>query len=268
VLSRSYPVDLLESLPVYVINLDARGDRWAAARDSCARAGLDGDVRRFPACQTAVAANGVVNRRIGCLLSHRGVVASAWERGLERVLVLEDDAVLTAGIGGAVAGAFSRLPPGGWDLLYLGHNAQGPMLRVAPDVYRVCRALALHAYVVHARAYARILADLPDDADAGLRFVSRYKAVDSYFADHFCSRLRAYAVWPHLARQADGYSDIEQRPTAGGGFIDRASAWATTSRSVWRWRRLRWRLVDGPLLGIKQQVNPLRKRSFYRRALR
>lgn len=256
----------MDPLPAYVINLDSRADRWRQARTACAAAGLDEDLRRFSACRSGVAADAVVNARIGCLHSHRGVVALAKERGLERVLVLEDDVVLEAGTREAVARAMGRLPSGGWDLLYLGQNAQGPMLRVASDVYRVSRALALHAYVVNARAYDRILKSLPADEDAGLRFVARYKAVDSYFADHLCPRMGAFAVWPHLAHQADGYSDIEQRTTEQGGFADRAGVWATASRTRWVGRRLRWRLVDGPMLGMKQRVNPLRKRKLYRRA--
>lgn len=246
-----------------VINLDKRSDRLDAFGQEFGREALGQTFERFAARTASVAENPVVNGRIGCLLSHRGVVEMARDRGLEYVVVFEDDVTLVPGAGQQWRQAIERLAGRPWQLLFLGQNTQGPVFKEDENLYRVSRSVALHAVVYHRRSYDAILRRLPSTEAAALSFVARHKAVDLFFARHMIPRVPAYCVWPHLAHQRPDVSDIQGVTTKETHDDVRTQEWIVESAFQFRMQCAVWNLVRRPWHRVMEQVKPLKKRATY-----
>ena len=113
---------------------------------------------------------------LGCLRSQRRALRDAAARGDGALLLLEDDAILDANVVAKVRAwtahrAFARVP---WHLLYLGGNHDLPPAELSDDdddddddggggapcrLVRARRTVALHAVLVHRRAFAGVRAD-------------------------------------------------------------------------------------------------------------
>jgi len=128
---------------IYVINLDQRPDRLAEVSAELAALGLavgDGKVVRFAAVRPADKGEFPSIGARGCFMSHLGVLEDAVARGLDSVLILEDDACFARGADhpATAAGAW----PPAFDMLYGGHAALdrarlpagAPLLRLPPDM--------------------------------------------------------------------------------------------------------------------------------------
>ena len=75
-----------KSMKAYVINLDKRENKWQRIQDDFKD--TDIELERFPAITHA-------DGHIGCGLSHVALVKMAKEKGLDRILILEDDCKIT-----------------------------------------------------------------------------------------------------------------------------------------------------------------------------
>lgn len=121
----------------------------------------------------------------GCYHSHQRCAQLAIERGLQRVLILEDDATFSPPEAAHLRriNRFLRLRDPG--VFYLG-GILGRMWRIPwPGVVR-CRVTGCHAYMLSAAACRRLL---------GMPFAG--EAVDSVVAERF----KGYAAFPMLSEQ-------------------------------------------------------------------
>jgi hypothetical protein len=88
----------------------------------------------------------------GCALAHVGVLEDAWKRGVERLLVLEDDACFAPDFPDRSRQFFARVPPA-WSLLMLGgQHVLPPSRTLIPGVVRCVDTRRTHAYVVKQKA--------------------------------------------------------------------------------------------------------------------
>src|SRR5690606_10328962 len=127
--------------------------------------------------------------------SHRAVARHALERGLRRVLILEDDVCFRrAPDPGRLARQLAGLPPG-WRILFLGHWPFRARF-VARDLLQVESACA-HAYIAN-EPLLQWLDATPFGAPAELRRGAG-KGIDSAYA----MLPGCYAVFPMLAVQGD-----------------------------------------------------------------
>ena len=168
----------------YCVNLDRRPDRWAEARDELLRCGV-------PACErlSAVDRRGMVGGgAAGCAASHRVLWRRIAAGARERVLIFEDDVMLTTRETLLRVGytpereevkIFDSLPgvtaeerlaailphvPASWDLLYLGGGYEAPPIsRVNKHLIRNGGMLTTHAYAI-SRAMAKRLTKQLDAA--------------------------------------------------------------------------------------------------------
>lgn len=246
-----------------VINLDKRSDRLAAFTREFEREAPGQILERFSACTSDIAKNSVVNGRIGCLLSHRRVIEMARDRGLEYVVTFEDDVTLVPGAGRQWLDAIEQLKHRPWQLLFLGLNTQGPVLREKANLYRVSRSVALHAVVYHRRSYERILRCLPATEQEALPFVARHKAVDVFFERHIIPWVPSYCVWPHLAHQRPDVSDIQGCRTSHTQDDQRTEQWVAGSRTAYVMRCAWWKMTRRPVHSALEKIKPITKRSFY-----
>jgi GR25 family glycosyltransferase involved in LPS biosynthesis len=191
------PFDFFEA--IYCINLDRRPDRWAHARAELERVGIADRVERVSACEGGTGID-------ACRRSHLEVARRAQARGLENVLVLEDDVVFSDLSRERLAAAIAEIRGLEWDLFFLGAR---PLARPQAWYPHLVRAplVQTHAYAMHRRAFTRV-------HDAANPF-------DVWWAYH----LRCYCVRPPVAEQLDDeMSDIEGKHDRKGEIQRRA--WA------------------------------------------
>ncbi len=182
---------------VYCISLRSRPDRAARAARELHRVGLCSQARFYrPDRDHELPARGIWE-------SHRTVARHALGRGLERVLVLEDDVRFARWIRPRTVARVRRALetlPADWRILYLGHLP----LRAYPVGLGVLRTRSgcAHAYIAN-RELLRWLAATPFAPVArevggmvGRGIDAAYRAMPG-----------AYAVFPMLAVQAPVTSD-------------------------------------------------------------
>jgi glycosyl transferase family 25 len=112
---------------IAVINLPHRKDRRREIAEQLAKVGLSLDeapVSLFPAHRPDTAGPFPSIGAHGCFMSHLGVLRAARADGVERLLILEDDADLAPAA--KHAEGLEEEAAGAWDFLYLGHGGLAP----------------------------------------------------------------------------------------------------------------------------------------------
>jgi hypothetical protein len=203
---------------VYCISLPSRPDRRRAVALRFAEAGLAERVVFWEAVARAE------DPARGCWESHASLMRHAAERGIDRLLVFEDDVLFTRLPGleetRSVAALLDRAD---WNVLHLGCKPYHLRASPLPLLYR-CHALDSHAYVLsldfmrraQRARYAKLL--FPHCIDC-LFLVSR----------------GTWALAPMLCTQDDSVSDIERRSP---GPDDRPRREAACLRGGLTWQNL------------------------------
>lgn len=159
----------------------------------------------------------------GCALSHRKAIEKAKSQGWRNVLILEDDANVTASRASLDLLQKTLSTQQGRYMLYLGFNRPEPygcrlMQGEESDLWQVEGVLATHAYLLPACMYDTVLALLPHEEDVW-EWLTRYRAVDSMYRDYLSAEpgVRILAFYPVLVEQGACASEIGG--TVGGGDI-------------------------------------------------
>ncbi len=184
----------------YYINLGRREDRRCELefqfRIQCL------EVQRFAAVDARFVRNWHEFRtksQYACSLSHRMAIRQAKLKRASCVLIFEDDVVLHP----FFRDIMERLPlPADWGILLLGCTHVEPPEVVKSGWVRVKKFWGLQAYVVKREWYEMILGEMR----------TRERTGDDMAADVVLSNLvdqiPTYSVYPNIAWQADGYSDL------------------------------------------------------------
>lgn len=144
---------------------------------------------------------------IGCYLSHYRALQKAWDEGVERLCLLEDDVGLEPGFAGVLA-AIEALPE---DVEFVRLMAlrvrRRKVLSSLPgcDPHRLVRPerglCGTQGYVINRRGMRKVL-------DAACRI---YEPVDKFY-DHFWEYgLRQYGIEPHAIYEHEHPSSIQSR---------------------------------------------------------
>jgi GR25 family glycosyltransferase involved in LPS biosynthesis len=193
----------------FCINLPRRKDRRIRAWTQFKASGLE--VNRLDALESLDIKDPRGWRNVGamaCAASHRLAWKQAWANKAAELLVFEDDVVLAKDFK-------SRLDalklPDDWAVCYLGCVFREIPEFVQPGLLRVGATFDMHAYIIR-KSFAKILGP-------ALRRPSRKcfegkippeqrTAIDVVLSEHHKTHA-AYAVWPPMAWQAEGLSNIE-----------------------------------------------------------
>lgn len=216
-----------------VVNLDDRSERWAETLDAAAPHLPVARLTRHSATRGVnLPGYGAVPwfrghsrdrtwaGRAGCLLSHRRAIERAAAERREWLLVLEDDVAFTPAFDQtlrALAPLLDARPA--WVACYLGLvDPVAPFETLAPlpaghALRRIGGANTTHAYLLHRRAFAPLLAALPAEASVW-SWLARHRAVDRWYRRHLADFGEILAVSPSLVDQRAGLSDITGRDTA------------------------------------------------------
>ena len=193
---------------IYYINMDKRTDRrehmerqlakfnLAAARVSA----VDGKSLEWHqqlGTQTTYWNHGA----LGYCISYQNALIDAIKNNYQRILIMDDDAVLTDNFLDVLSKAYDSLP-NDWHLLYLAANHSKESMptaqeRVSDSLYKMKGSVGSHAIIINRPAFETIL-----------NFASTpYSPLDVYLSvyQQVCP---CYIVYPGLATQMAGHSDI------------------------------------------------------------
>lgn len=153
------------------------------------------------------------NGALGYCLSYRLALLDAIKHNFQRILVLDDDCILSDNMYDVLEKAFKQLPED-WHMLYLAANHSRESMptvldRVNDNVYRLKGSVGSHAIIINNLAF-----------DTILNYVScPYSALDVFFAVYqkICP---CYITYPGLARQLPGHSDIINKDVNYNADID------------------------------------------------
>lgn len=168
--------------------------------------------------------------KAGCTLSHRAAIAQAHKNGWKTVLIVEDDATLSAeaavGLKNILQESVPNLPAD-WVAIY-GYTANpfGPFREVAlQGEYRLIEmsgALGTVAYILNVERAAGLFRTLPEEQDIW-KWVARHKAIDLWFSKNLSRFGKVYVITPSIVDHRVGPSDITVTPEsecAGKGILE------------------------------------------------
>ena len=190
---------------IFCINLDRREDRMEMANKELSKFNIE--FERF----SAVDGNNIKKEdyttnpnipvgAVGCLLSHLNLIKTCKERGYNRVLILEDDIILSDDFESRFKEYIKEIPEN-WDMFYLGgnHNEHSGMKlnMISPNVGKCSHTFSAHAYAINEKMF-----------DETISIISKAeKEVDVYYSE-FQNRKNIYTFFPGIASQKADYSDI------------------------------------------------------------
>lgn len=143
----------------YYINLDKRIDRREFMEQQLKTLNLDSIVERFSAYEVDYKERGILEASIATAKGHKEIIQIAKNRGYEKILILEDDALFVENGIENVTKALTQLQliPN-WEIYYLGAHVYDKVIHKASEnLIRGEEVISSHAYIVHSRAYDRIL---------------------------------------------------------------------------------------------------------------
>ncbi|NKB63617.1 MAG: hypothetical protein GKR95_16380 [Gammaproteobacteria bacterium] len=183
------------------INLDRRLDRWKRMQERLSKHGIANVVREsaFDSAQFGVPHSWESEAgAYGCLQSHLKVLVDAKARGLDHIMIWEDDVILADGINQRFAQNLRHIPAD-WDVLVLGALHAAEPEHIAGDIYRITKSFSSFAFVVR----HTIFDDFIKIHQTGNRPVDHH-------AIELQRRRNFYSFLPHLAWVEDDPSDIRE----------------------------------------------------------
>lgn len=187
---------------IYCINLDHRIDRWEKAQKEFDSVGLLPKVQRFSAIQEK-------DGRLGVIKSNLAIVKLAKEKGLNNVLVFEDDVHFINNTVENLEKAISQIGRLDWWLFYLGANTHQPLELITKSKPNLL--ILKNAFAVHAMAYRKPTYDFFIRKYEGLEKVEYQDILDVFLANYFQRKNLCLIVNPIIATQSASFSDIEKQ---------------------------------------------------------
>lgn len=185
----------------FLINLDRRPERLEHCKDRLDKAGVS-----FTRLSAIDGMQGAPSNyyggagAYGCLESHKKVLKTVLDKGLQSVMVFEDDVILCPNFLERLADLYAILPPN-WDALFLGGQIMGNVGKVWPGLLKVIGGKGVHrthAYIVRGD-YIKTLYDLWSNNKGHCDMIwgrEQYK-------------YHVYAPQQWLCGQEEGMSDIK-----------------------------------------------------------
>ena len=207
----------------YVLNLPSRKDRWRDTRRELAKVGSP-SVRRFNAIRPDGPAGFPSAGARGCFLSHLGVLIDAQQRGLTRVLILEDDVSFTPDFSVRASTEIEKLRKTPWGIFYGGGSGSGdvipPDLAVQTSHMVGIAAPNISGLVTH---FKTILTKPPGDPTGGPMHVD---GAYSWWYRKQHPNVLTIAAMPPLGFQRSSRSDVHGKWFDSVPFLSEAVALA------------------------------------------
>jgi len=185
---------------IYLINLDRRPERLENAIEQFEKFGI-GNVLRFPAIDgNTLDKHPTLNAgQLGCTVSHLLILHNAKDNHYNRILILEDDIVLSDDFNEILDRSIDELPDD-WCMFYLGGNHFKQVLPQSNNLVRMKGTLTTHAIAINSRLF-----------DTAIAKISPLMQVIDVYYMVMHEQYPCYCTSPKIVFQAEGYSDLENR---------------------------------------------------------
>lgn len=182
---------------VFILNRDARTDRWKLCEEQITKFGLR--IERFRAYDHACI-DGWVGGNGGCSASHRAMLDVIAYEQWPRTLILEDDfRILHDDFQEKFAEMITEVPDD-WDMLYLGgHYAEKPQARISKHVIKMARMMTTSSYGITWQMARHMAPNIYGSAPIDTQYYS-------FHLSHNC-----YIFQPRLIVQRESFSDLQGR---------------------------------------------------------
>lgn len=187
----------------YLINLPYRIDRLKIAKHQFAKAGIE-DYTVFPAIDARrLKIKGVTEENqglIGCFLSHYFILQEAVMNKYKRIIIFEDDVVLSDDFSFKLMNGLDEVP-NTWQLLYLGYYERtgSHKIRVSKNIVIPKNTWGTHAYMVQNNGIKIIYDNLQE--------IKTH--IDIQISEHISPKLFTYCIYPSICNQSGIKSDIK-----------------------------------------------------------
>ena len=144
---------------------------------------------------------------LGCLLSHLNIIRISKQRGYKNVMILEDDTKFTLGEKSSFYdkltefdGEINRFV-NIYGILYLtGNHAQNSFKPVSPNIINTRYTFTTGSYIISEKGMEYVLSN-----------INKYdREIDVFYAEQLQQKIPCFCIYPHIAGQAESYSDIAQ----------------------------------------------------------
>tara|TARA_Y100000389_G_scaffold162978_1_gene166038 strand:+ start:4246 stop:4902 length:657 start_codon:yes stop_codon:yes gene_type:complete len=135
---------------------------------------------------------------LGCLKSHVEICKLALERNYKNILILEDDTEFLHNLD--TLDKFSSQINDNYDMLYLCGSHNGPREKITENIVKTKKTHTTGSYLITENAMKYLFENIK----------SYSKEIDVFYAEEIQSRFNCYCTLPHISKQRDGYSDIQQ----------------------------------------------------------
>lgn len=192
---------------VFYINLDERKDRKELVEAELNKMGWE--YERFPAIKHEIGA-------YGCSLSHLACLEQAKERGLDYVVIVEDDILFTQPEWYKIK--LKEVINTDYDVFLIGGNIRNGVKKVnkkKPCLYQINKAFTTTGYIVKKHYYDTLIKNFRDGTEAFKYGKKMVNNINIYAIDIFWMSLQQkdkwYIIMPRTVTQRDDYSNIEER---------------------------------------------------------
>ena len=204
-------IEQLDIDAVLYINLDSRTDRNEEILTELRQINMNMEkVHRVSAVRRKWGA-------LGCSLSHTACLKYIIEKGLKRVLVLEDDAGFESKDierwNAGVTDINKKLQSDSYDAIFLGgfvRDPEGPLKTDLPTIFQTKNTSCTHAYIVKGEYAPKLLEQTETSIQMLIKDAPNVK---QFHLDNAWSPLMNQDRWfisiPTLAYQRESFSDIE-----------------------------------------------------------
>jgi glycosyl transferase family 25 len=185
----------------YCINLLKRKDRWNEFVNEMDKYSIT-NYERYEAVNGDLIRNKtkLLNGELGVLQTHYNIIKHCKKNNINSVLIMEDDVVFNEEINNI--SEYMKLIPENWDFIYFGgnHIYGKPPVKINEKIIKLNYTVALQCVAIKNTMYDFILQMLE----------KKEKQVDAYYAE-LHKFANAYGVYPNIATQREGFSDIQKR---------------------------------------------------------
>lgn len=186
----------------YLINLDRRDDRLESVTKRCSDLGIE--FERVSAIDGKKTEINIINpsyywspSAAALSLTFLKILEKCKEENIESVLLMEDDVEFHPEIH-KLLNIWMNDIPDNWEMLYFGGNHNSPTTKITENLHRCNRTYTTHCYAIHNSVYDEIIKELK----------KLDNPIDWKFGHIIHPRGNSYVFRPHLAYQAEDYSDI------------------------------------------------------------
>lgn len=187
---------------IYCINLKYRTDRWNLAKKEFEKVGILNKVAHY-------AVEKDEDSYLGLIKHHLHILKGAKKRGIENVLIFEDDVMFLDKYKPleTLRKATEQIKNMEWNLFYLSATLRVPLIKKTENLSILKCAFAAHSIAYNQSIYDKFI----DYAENLKSAINEKDRIDVFLADNIQKNNTALICEPIITTQRPSYSDLEEK---------------------------------------------------------